>query len=140
MQLEIAASATAYSPATPTQQAELAACQRYYVRMGASNGVTGGTYSNYGSGYSIDASNITAFSALPVQMRVIPTAIEYSNLAIQDFAAAVIAVSSATLNASQSSVTVGTVNGGVSGSTAARGCKLLNNNNNAGYLAFSAEL
>jgi hypothetical protein len=97
-------------------------------------------YANYGNGYYTSTTSMAVVNPLPVSMRVVPTSVDYSSLATQDFTAAVIAVSSLTLTTSQSNLSTGTIDGNCTGATNARGCKLLNNNNAAGYLGFSAEL
>jgi hypothetical protein len=64
VQVEIAASATAYSPCTATQALELAACQRYYfedAKTTISNGYATNTYLNFDRYFH------------PVAMRTTPT-------------------------------------------------------------------
>jgi hypothetical protein len=64
VQLEIAASATAYSPCTSTYATELAACQRYYfedAKTTISNGYATNTYNNFDRYFH------------PVAMRTTPT-------------------------------------------------------------------
>jgi hypothetical protein len=73
-------------------------------------------------------------------MRTLATSVDFANLAIQDFAAGVIAVSTVALNTGFNSVTQSTLSATISGGTAGRGAKILNNNNTSGYLGFSAEL
>jgi hypothetical protein len=74
VQLEIASSATAYSPNTSTQALELAACQRYYFQTFVSaatestNKVSSYSDANYGQG-----------TRWPVQMRVAPSVTVYSS-------------------------------------------------------------
>ncbi len=67
VQLEIAASVSAYSPATPTYQSELAACQRYYYK----NPKTA-----ISMGYSTNGTSIFSNSFHPVEMRTTPTVIQ----------------------------------------------------------------
>jgi hypothetical protein len=64
VQVEIAAAASAYSPATPTYATELAACQRYYfedAKTTISNGYATNTYNNFDRYFH------------PVAMRTTPT-------------------------------------------------------------------
>jgi len=66
VQLEIAGSASAYSPNTSTYAEELAACQRYFnIYDGNGNSLASGTY------YSSTAAYCTL--QFPVEMRVAPT-------------------------------------------------------------------
>jgi hypothetical protein len=78
VQLEAANTASPYAPNGATYQAELAACQRYYWRN------TGQIYARVGLGIG----NLTTQAQIvlnnPVQMRVAPTAIDYSTLGIYD--------------------------------------------------------
>jgi len=67
VQLEIASSASSYSPNAATFQGELAACQRYYY-LHASGGSA-----LIGSGSYNTASNANAAVIFPVQMRTAPT-------------------------------------------------------------------
>jgi len=77
VQLEIASAATAYSPNASTYQGELAACQRYYYRITASGAIVGsGSASSTVSAYGI--------IPFPVQMRITPTALDYSLVSLYD--------------------------------------------------------
>ena len=68
VQLEIAGSASAYSPNASTYQEELAACQRYYWRL--ANGSNSAPL-GMGSAYSTTAMYLVA--PMPVTMRTAPT-------------------------------------------------------------------
>ena len=65
VQLEIASTASAYSPATPTYATELAACQRYYYKHIASENVAVA----FASGTAIAQTALN----FPVTMRIAPT-------------------------------------------------------------------
>ena len=82
--------------------------------------------------------NFSGQVQFPVTMRVRTGAVEFSNVAIND-TAAVIAVTAVTVNAD--GINASNVNLTVaSGGTAFRFGRIVNNNNSAGYLAWSAEL
>jgi hypothetical protein len=140
VQIDIGSVALPFRTYAATLQGELAACQRYYIRFGASGGLTTGAYSTYGNGYIVSTTDSSFPVQYPVQMRTLATSVDYANLAIQDFAAGVIAVSAVALNTGFNSVTQSTLSATISGGTAGRGAKILNNNNTSGYLGFSAEL
>jgi len=140
VQIDIGSVALPVRRTGSTIQGELAACQRYYVRLGANSGGTTGAYSTYGNGYSTQTTDASINITLPTTMRIPPTVCEFSNLAIQDFNTAVIAVSNVTMNSAFVSTTVAVVAATTVGATQFRGCKLSNNNNTAGYVGFSAEL
>jgi hypothetical protein len=134
VQLEIAGSASAYSPNTSTYQAELSACQRYYWRS------TGGTfYSPYAQGIAASASDLQGIFQYPVTMRSAPSSIEFSNLGLSDGVSAPFAVNALVLanNTAFSTLVIATV---TSGLTTYRYYQILNNNSTAGYFGLSAEL
>ena len=135
VQSEIGSVATAFQTATGTLQGELAACQRYYYRQTPSTSF-GWVAFGLASGTTAGPVGTT----FPVQMRVTPTAIEYSTLAISD-AATQTALTNLTLDTGVSSSTVGVTNFAVaSGLTAFRPYYLRQNSSSSGYLAFTAEL
>jgi hypothetical protein len=134
VQLEMAASASAYSPNAPTYQGELAACQRYYFRHTAAT-----SYSPMGMGQARASTSTFPVVNHPVQMRIAPTAIEFSTLAVTGPTGSVIAVSAITLDyagtlASFLNTTV------ASGLTAGDASLLVSNASTSGYLGLSAEL
>ena len=76
VQLEAAASASAYAPNASTYALELAACQRYYYRntqTGSGTGITN-------NGGCVTTTIGQVITKLPVTMRVNPTAIEFSGI------------------------------------------------------------
>jgi hypothetical protein len=79
VQLEIAGSASAYSPNAATFQQELAACQRYYIRYQG-----GDTYIPIANGSTGTTSALYANIYFPVEMRVKPSSVEYLSIEATD--------------------------------------------------------
>lgn len=133
-----AGTGTTWSLATPTLQSELSACQRYYYRdLGNSVYAVAPGY-----GYAINTSSIGYVFNLPVSMRVVPTAIEFSGMAVQDsFDTLISSLATITLNTATSSSIGCALDITKTGAfTAGRTYRLLKNNNTANYIAASAEL
>ena len=121
-------------------QAELAMCQRYYVRLGAANGLLTTAYATYGNGYTTSTTNATIAIPLPVTMRIAPTAADFSSLAIVNTSSTLLAVSAIAVNGSSNSNNRAHVEATVTGATANVYNVLENNNNTSGYIGFSAEI
>jgi hypothetical protein len=135
VQVEQGSTATAFQTATGTIQGELAACQRYYFRFtgpGAYSAYAFGAYGGTTTGYIL--------MDYPVTFRTTPSSLDYANLAVQltdgggPVAVTNLALDQNSLKNQTLLFTVGTAG------TAFRPCRLLNNNNAAGYVGLSAEL
>jgi hypothetical protein len=115
-------------------QSELAACQRYYVRF-----TTTTNYTTFGVGGSMGSTQMRALVPFPVEMRIPPTSVEFSNLGVAEMGAAIISTSSIANSEgnNKSANLLVTVAGGL---TQFRAGNLWTNNSTAGFLGFSAEL
>jgi hypothetical protein len=135
VQAEYGSKATPFQTASGgSPQAELAMCQRYYVRW------TGGaTYHPYGLGFATSTTAASVLINAPVQMRVAPTAIEYSTIYTEDYAGTSSTAGTPAL-ANTGPITTRVNLTGLSGMTAGRGVYIFSNNDANGYLAFTAEL
>ena len=133
-QLEASNTATAFQTATGTLQGELAACQRYYYRTEGSSG-----NSVYGTGTAANTTAAYMFIPFQTKMRIAPTVLDYSILALSD-GATWTAITSATLTFNSAG------NGGAITANVASGLAqfrpyiLTANGNSAGYIGFGAEL
>jgi len=132
-QLEIGSTATSFQTATGSVQGELAACQRYYWRQPLGNN---NSYLGIGTGFSTTVALITCYS--PVQMRTIPTVIDYSTLAVSDSVSGAALTALAFNNAGTS--TIGLTATVASGLTQYRPYVLKENNSSSAYVGFGAEL
>jgi len=129
-----ASTAPTFRRAGGTLQGELSAAQRYYYRN--TPGVVYGI-----QGDAIATSTTAGWASLrpPVRMRIAPSAVEWGNLAYQSYANNIVAPSAITVNSTTNTdmirldLTMTAVIAGHAGN-------LINNNNAAGYLGFSAEL
>jgi hypothetical protein len=135
VQLEVGSVATPFHTFSTTLEGELAACQRYYFRN-----VAGSIYGGLGgSGLAISTTNSAINLTHPVTMRVIPTSIDYSNVAILNGSGSAVSGTAATITYAgyQSSwVAIGVA----SGLTAGQGTILVGLNNAAGYIGLNSEL
>jgi hypothetical protein len=133
VQLEAANSVSNYAPNGATYQAELAACQRYYYRAGGD-----AAFQRYSTGLASTTTNSIQDVIFPVTMRVIPTAIDFSTLALYD-GVTLTAATNAAINTQ--SRNIGTLNITVaSGLTQFRPYELIANNSTSSFLGFTAEL
>jgi hypothetical protein len=136
VQVEAGSTATAFQTATGTIQGELAACQRYYFR--ALNSAVNSAQIG-GIGFTFSATAGVNSISLPVEMRIVPTSLDYANLRGYDItAASVLTVTSAAIS-SDSTRVVGTFTYVLVSGTANRMLRI-DANNSSGYLGFSAEL
>jgi hypothetical protein len=138
VQLEAGSVATPFSRAGGTLQGELAACQRYYYRMG------GNYYTNFGIGNAWSSVNTNALVFLPVQMRVAPTSLDTSaanTFRVEDGSTATTCTAVPSLDSAYESPTVAFINTYVgSGLTQTRTYRFSANNNTGAYIGFNAEL
>jgi len=131
-QLEAGSTATPFQTATGTKQGELAACQRYYIRWSnTSSGYLGGT----GIGVSTTVGKIVY--QLPVEMRIAPTSLDYSNVALFD-GTNILSGSTPTLATGAGTKTVAVDNTVASSVVQYR--PYFNIANGTGYIGLSAEL
>jgi len=136
VQLEVAGSASAYSPNTSTYEAELAACQRYFLKYGGNQ--INETFPGMLLSYSTTQGEGPI--ALKSTMRTTPT-IAFSTLKVSDVASYNLAVTNLTITSGNSSgdaaYLVFTV---ASGATSGKTNVLRTDGSTAGFLTFSAEL
>lgn len=83
VQIDVGSVALPFRTYAATIQGELAACQRYYYRWNADT-----TDAGWGNGFGISSTAAYIQFGLPVQMRVVPSAIEVSGVRIANGAAA----------------------------------------------------
>jgi hypothetical protein len=132
VQIEIGTSPTTFTRAGGTIQGELAACQRYYFRNTAN---ADEILINYAFAASSGFAN--GQIQYPVTMRVVPTAIETSNIKFVNYAGSSFTMSSIGFN--ERSASAGQVYGSVSGATAGHTGKVMGSATGA-YVGISAEL
>jgi hypothetical protein len=135
-QLEAGSSATDFVTASGNSpQAELAMCQRYYYRS-----ANDGAFATFATGSAETTTLCTVNVFLPVQMRVNPTSVTWSDLRTSDLANDYGVPSVINFNSFRSNRNVVALNVTDSGYTAFRPMTLDANNSANAFLAFSAEL
>jgi hypothetical protein len=135
VQVEAGSTATAFQTATGTIQGELAACQRYYYRTTA----TGNAYQLL-TGFGSATSTTSAIVILPVptKMRITPSSVDFSTLALSPDNGTVIAASNATMQSGVGdAINVAITSTGL---TQYRPYQLLANNSTSAFIGVSAEL
>jgi len=131
IQLELGSIPTFFTRAGGTIQGELAACQRYYYEMAYSGAEP------YGSGAATNTTSAVILTALPVSMRVVPTAVYTGTFRIEGGASKTgIAAASLSLNQAQNQQVLTAVTS--SSLTAGWGFVMLANGSSA--IKLSAEL
>jgi hypothetical protein len=137
VQIDIGSVALPFRTYAATIQGELAACQRYYWRASGSQGVN----STIGTAQASSTTGGRGYVTFPVTMRVAPTSVDYSAIAMNEISAAYTATSltlvgSGLENPNTAAIQIGTA----SGLTQYRFYAITINNSASGYLGFSAEL
>jgi hypothetical protein len=136
VQVEAGSVATAFQTATGTLQGELAACQRYYWRSTAVE-----VYAPYGLGYAHSTTNGTIYVQPPVQMRVRPTSVDFSNLSLGIVNVTGFPVTSLAISTADSGTHITCLNCTTAGTlTQFRSYGLNANNTTSSFVGLSAEL
>ena len=137
VQIDVGSVALPFRRAGGTIQGELAACQRYYYRQTAD---ATAVYAHLGQSRGDGATSAVGQTVLPVTMRVTPTSVDFSTVAVTDgaavYAATAVALASNQNDAKFAAYTMTFA----SGVTQFRYYYVVSNNSATGYLGFSAEL
>jgi hypothetical protein len=133
VQLEVGSTATAFHTNSPTIEAELAACQRYYERYEVSTG------SNlmFGTGFGQSSTNIQMMLPCFVTKRVAPTSIDFSNLSWANGIASQ-NITAMTINSSNTFSVF--ANATTTGATGGNAYALANRGSGTGIIALNSEL
>ena len=138
VQVEAGSVATPFTTATGTLAGELAAAQRYYQRISNDGGNAYSFLTNYGM--ATTTGKVRVNYPFKVPMRIAPSTLDYSTLAITNDDGNVYSVSSATLdNTTTSNIASIAANTG-STITQYRPYFIGANNSASAYIGFSAEL
>ena len=132
VQLEAGSVATPFTTATGTLSGELAACQRYYIRY------TGTGQTPVGVGSASSTTLVNTLVALPVDMRVNPTAVDSGGSFWAYDGTNIITVGSFALYSSNTKSVI--LQGTGSGLTQFRSYFTIAQNSATAYIGFSAEL
>lgn len=136
VQVEVGAIATPFRRSAGNYQGELAACQRYYYRAGGDT-----VYQIFASGWAATTNTAYVTMNMPVTMRVIPAALDYSTLTINDLVVATNTVTNLTLTGGYLGKNTASLTATVAaGLVAKNACNLTANNSTSGYVGLSAEL
>jgi hypothetical protein len=137
VQLEVGSSATAFHTNQPTIATELTACQRYYARFSAN---ATNNYMDFGFGTAASTTAVEFDFKCPVTMRITPTAVDFSAIAVQDAVARTSATSLniTTIYSGQDNVRL--TAGVASGLTQYRPYFIQANASSTAYIGVSAEL
>lgn len=136
VQLEIGSTPTLFSRAGGNIQGELAACQRYYIRYngGATNAILGGF------GGWITTTIFRPVLQLPVPMRIAPSSVDYSSVAVREYQSAS-AINATAVSIDQTSPQQVSLNLTTTARTIGYiGFIQVDNANVNGYIGLSAEL
>ena len=139
VQLELGSTASTYYPNGNTYQAELAACQRYYYRLGKDS-----NYSPFGSG-SVNSSTLASILVKnPTTMRTIASTLDFGGtIQVLDSAGSTYTTQSPTylaIASGQSNTSTTLLAAYITGATAGRYCELRAANDATAYIGLSAEL
>jgi hypothetical protein len=133
VQIDVGSVALPFRTNAETIQGELAACQRYYWRQSNNSNTQA-----FGSGVCISTTSTRCSVQFPVEMRINPTSIDYSNLGVYDGGAGVVNATAVSMNANGKTSALIAVDV-ASGLTQFRPVVFLANNV-SNHLGFNAEL
>lgn len=134
VQLELGSTATPFQTATGFIGGELAACQRYYYRQTANT-----AFAPMGMGSAYSTTSVAATTTFPVTMRVTPTTLDYSTIAVYDGASTIVP-SALTIATTSISPFVGLSTATVTGATQFRPYNLIAYNSATAYVGYSSEI
>jgi hypothetical protein len=136
VQAEYGAKMTPFQTASGgSPQAELALCQRYYVRYGGNN-----TFEMIGNGSAQSTTVANILIPIPVQMREVPSSVDFSTVCVLDYVGGAVSITPTRNTSSLGAKSIAITATAASGLTQHRPYFLATNNSTSGYLGLSAEL